>query len=132
MTTRTFLWQLLWVSLLAVLLVFGLHQITVLTPYSALSWISIAGFVGFSLLLFGMGTKGAKSSNNHLFVQLFLVATLLKMLLCILLIWWYFKSWQPQTHLFVIPFFVIYSIYTSFEVYFLGKLAKSAPAPAAP
>lgn len=129
MKTSTFLAQLAVLSLLSFAALWGLHRIPALQSHQGLSWASATLLLLFSLLLFAMGKMAAKSSNDHLFIQLFLVATALKMAVCIGLVWWYFSTYQPPSNLFVLPFFAVYAVYTVFEMYFLGKLGKKEADP---
>lgn len=125
MKTNDFLTQLVSCTGLAALSAWALHQIESLAPYSDLSLLSGGGFVVFSLALFWAARRAAADPDERLFVRLFWLATALKMILCVLLVLWYSKTHQPNTPLFVLPFFAVYAIFTGFEVHFLGKLSKT-------
>lgn len=127
MTPRKFLIQLSIISVLVLVVLMAFHTYAIFTPHQSLSWISWGFFILFSLVLFVLGTKGGSSSNKHLFGQIFLVATGLKMLASVTIILIYFLSEKPDNQYFVLPFFVIYLIYTSFEVYFMTKLGGTNP-----
>lgn len=128
MTPAKFLIQLSIVSVLVLIVLMVLHTYAIFAPYQSLSWISWGFFILFSLVLFVLGTKGGNSSNPHLFGQIFLVATGIKMLISVTIILIYFLTTKPDNQYFVLPFFMIYLIYTSFEVYFMTKLGGNNPA----
>ncbi|MCP4440028.1 MAG: hypothetical protein GY810_13870 [Aureispira sp.] len=125
MTPHKFLIQLSIISGLVALVLMVFHTYAIFAPHQSLSWISWGFFILFSLGVFLVGTKGAKSSNQHLFGQIFLVATGLKMLVSVTIILIYFLKNKPEDQYFILPFFAIYLVYTSFEVFFMTKLGKT-------
>ena len=128
MTPRKFLIQLSIISGLVTIVLMVFHTYAIFAPHQSLSWISWGFFILFSLVLFALGTKGGNSSNQHLFGQIFLIATGLKMLISVTIILVYFLIAKPESQHFVLPFFMIYLVYTSFEVYFMTKLGGTNPA----
>lgn len=98
--------------------------IPTLRPYQDFSWMSFAFYVLLSIAIYWAANLGAKSSNKALFNNLLLVFMGGKMFLSLILLSLYYFLTQPTSKIFVLPFLVIYFLYSIFEVYFLIKLAK--------
>ena len=127
MENNTFYKQLLFITLPSAVLVYLIHQIAILKPHALLGWISLAFFVGLSFFMFMVGKRAASSANKNNFTNVFLVFLMLKLFLCAGLMIGYLKILEPETKLFILPFFGLYIIYTIFEVFFLIKLGKVKP-----
>ncbi|MBB4078720.1 hypothetical protein GGR28_001333 [Lewinella aquimaris] len=80
-------------------------------------------FVLICVGLFFLGRRSAGAENKHLFSNVFMGATMVKMLLCGMLVVTYVLLGAPPNKLFIVPFFWLYIVYTGFEVYFLMKLS---------
>ncbi|MCO6488839.1 MAG: hypothetical protein J5I98_10495 [Phaeodactylibacter sp.] len=124
MDQRSFFIQLGLLSLGAAILLFFLNRLPQLQAYSTLSWISLAAFVGLSILMYLAGRRAAESDNKNDFTNAVLGFTAGKMFLAILVLLGYSQLAQPPDKLFIIPFFAVYLIYTIFETYFMMKLGR--------
>lgn len=95
---------------------------------------SIATVVLFFVIcvsVFFLGRRSAGAENRMLFSNVFLAATMIKMLLCGMLVVGYVILGKPESKLFILPFFWSYLVFTSFEVYFLMKLSAVVSSPPA-
>lgn len=124
METSTFFKQLIYVSLPSAIAVYAVHQIPVLQPHQLLGWLSLLFFILLCTFMFFTGRAAALSQNKNAFTNAFLGFLMLKLFLCGGLMIGYLKLTEPDTKLFVLPFFGLYIIYTTFEVLFLIKLGK--------
>lgn len=124
MDQRSFFIQLGLLSLGAAILLFFLNRLPQLQAYSTLSWISLAAFVGLSILMYLAGRRAAESDNKNDFTNAVVGFTAGKMFLAILVLLGYSQLAQPPDKLFIIPFFAVYLIYTIFETYFMMKLGR--------
>lgn len=124
MLNKKFWQQLGWLTLCTLLLVAALHAFPGLRPHWPLSALSILLFTGLSVLIFFFGKRAATATNKHLFTNLVMGFTLVKMLFSGFIIVAYTLLAAPGNKLFVLPFFLVYSIYTAFEVYIMVKLAR--------
>ena len=97
--------------------IFAIHQL--------FSWICWATYVAFCAALYSTSAKTIQSNDKTLFSKVFLVSIMVKMFLSLLLIIAYVLISQTKDKYFVFPFFLIYLVFTVFEVYFITKLAKS-------
>jgi len=128
MNFKSFLQQLLILTAASTVAAYFVHQIPILQDHKWLSWGSIIYFVLLSLMMFFVGRKAALSDNKNDFTNAFLLFLMVKLFSCAILVIIYLKTMEPQTKLFVLPFFGLYIVYTSFEVYFLSKLGRMKPA----
>ena len=90
-------------------------------PFSVLTLLL---FLVVCTVLFFLGRRSAGAANRMLFSNVFLAATIAKMFLCGMLVVGYVILGEPESKLFIIPFFWLYLVYTGFEVYFLMKLSR--------
>ena len=124
MEQRQFFLQLLITTVIAALVLWGLHQVPRLAPYWLLSTLSLGGFMLLSIVMYYAGRKAAYSSNKHDFTNIIMGFTMGKMALSFMLIFAYLKLAEPTDKIFILPFFAIYLIYTIFETYFMMKLSR--------
>lgn len=124
MHSSTFFKQLLYVSLPSAIGVYAVHQIPILRAHQLLGWLSLLFFILLCTFMFFTGRAAALSKNKNAFTNAFLGFLMLKLFLCGGILIGYLKLSQPDTKLFVLPFFGLYIIYTTFEVIFLIKLGK--------
>ncbi len=95
------------------------------SSYMDLSAFAIIFFVLLSLLVFQMGKRAATSSNKFQYVNLIISNMMLKMLMSFVIVLIYAQLKNPPDKLFVIPFLVIYLIFTAFETYFMTIQSKT-------
>ena len=124
MTYARFLLLLGLTTVLALAGIFGFHAWLDLDYAWPFSVVTLALFLLISLALFFFGKRTAGATNRHLFGNVFLAGTLLKMMLCGTLLFVYVLLGEPQNKLFVAPFFWQYFLFTGLEVYVLMKLAR--------
>ncbi len=89
--------------------------------------LGLTAVAGYSILFFLIFMKGLALSthqNKNKFTNLIILSILLKILTSFILIFVFYKLYSPQSPDFLIPFFVVYIIYTTFGVNFLSKLGK--------
>lgn len=125
MPTRTFLTQTTLLTLAAAALLYGLSFYPPLSPYFDFGLLCLFFFLLLSLLMYFTGRRAAVSAQRGFFTQLILVFTIVKMFLSVVLVFVYFKVRQPDSNWFLLPFFLVYLIYTIFESYFMIRIGKS-------
>lgn len=101
-----------------------MNQYDLFAVYYLFSWSLWLSFIVFSLFLFFIASKAAKSENKSLFSQVFLISIMIKMFLSLTYIIAYVLFSKPQDKFFVIPFFITYIIFTIYEVHFLTETVK--------
>lgn len=85
---------------------------------------SLAFFVLLSLGMFLLAIKAAVSKDKNAFTSLIIGFTFAKLLLTVALVLVYKKIANPEGALFLVPFFLIYIVFTIFETVFMTKLGK--------
>ena len=121
---RHFFLQLSLFSIGVAALIFILNTLTLFRTYQDLSWLSWGFFVLLSIIIYALGRAAVLSPDKTLFNSVLTVFMGGKMILSVALIFTYRYLVEPETKIFIIPFFLIYVLYTGFEIYVLTKLAK--------
>lgn len=124
MTQRKFFIQMSIVSVTTAATLALLHSFAVFQPYWPLAVFSWVAFVLITLLMFFFGKKAAASQNKNNFLQVVLGFTVMKMFLAVGVVFIYVSIASPKTRLFLVPFFLVYFVYTVFETYFLMILGQ--------
>jgi hypothetical protein len=127
MNNKQFIVSLLIITFAVVLIVYLMGYIALLADYLGLGIMSIVLFSCICVVMYVFASRSAKKNQSVAFINIFMLSTLLKMLFSILLIAIYYKTQFPSSKFFIVPFFVVYAIYTIFEVWFMSKLTKTSP-----
>ncbi len=124
MTAKAFYLQLALVTLIAAATAYGINTFPQFADVLPIAWISLAIFVLLSVVMYYAGRKAAFSDNKHDFTNVSLGVTIGKIFIAILFILGYNQLMQPDSRFFIIPFFLMYLIYTIFETYIMMKLGR--------
>jgi hypothetical protein len=124
MGNKQFLMQLTATTGISAVICAGLHQVPAIAPHFWVSISSILTFIIISLGLFFYGKKMARSENKYAFNHLITASVLGKIVISMVILMIYFKGFSPENRLFVVPFLIVYAIFTIFETSFLTKLSK--------
>lgn len=127
MSWITFFKQLILVSLLTAFLLFLIHLNPEIAVYSQLSWVSCIFYILLSIFIFFFAYRAAFSENKNAFTIMIMSFVLAKMVFSVTFVLVYFQIIKPESSFFLVPFFVVYLIYTIFETYFMTKLARINP-----
>lgn len=124
MTAKAFYLQLAMVTLLAAATAYGINTFPQFADVQPIAWISLGIFVLLSVVMYYAGRKAAFSDNKHDFTNVSLGVTIGKIFIAILFILGYNQLMQPDSRFFIIPFFLMYLIYTIFETYIMMRLGR--------
>lgn len=124
MRPKSFFTQLLLVTLGAVIMIVLMGMVPALKPFTDLSWVTCSFFVIVSIIMFFFGYRAALSDSKYAFSNIIIGFMMGKMMLTIALVLGYNNYMQPSTKLFLLPFFMVYLIYTVFETHFMMKLGR--------
>ncbi len=72
-----------------------------------------------------MGEKTAKSSNKGLFTGVVIFSTFGKIFLSFLVVIGYYELGEPTSKIFLLPFFIVYLIFTVFETYLMMQIGQN-------
>ena len=122
MHPSAFLLQLTGFSIVVVGIMFAFLQIPQIADYRYFTWWTIGFFAFLCLLIYGMAWLVRQRKNHMLNFRVGIFSNFLKIISSLVFVLFYYYQYQPATHLFVLPFFLIYALYTIFELYFLTKL----------
>jgi hypothetical protein len=89
-----------------------------------ISIISSGFFVILCILVFYLGNRAAKSENKYVLTRLILGLVFIKILACLGIVIVYDRVFVPTSNYYMLPFFLIYLVYTIFEVVLLTKANK--------
>lgn len=78
------------------------------------------------VVMFWLGKRTAGAENKHLFGNVFIGMTGVKMLLCAGILFAYIIYGGPKDSLFILPVFFVYIVFTALEVVSLLKLSGEA------
>jgi len=115
MRPSIFFLQLTVFSLLVGVLLFGLRYIPQVADYQQFTWMSWGFFIILCVLIYGMSWFGKQRNDPMFNFRLGIFFNFLKIIGSIVFVLFYHQQYQPATHLFVLPFFLIYTLYTIFE-----------------
>jgi hypothetical protein len=109
----------------AILLNFSLSfAVSKLNNYNGMGFWSLILFTIISFVLFFLGKQAAQSTNKLLFNNVIMASVFLKMMAAVVVLLVYKKQYHPESNVFLIPFFIVYSFFSVFETYFMVKLSK--------
>jgi MFS family permease len=125
MTLRSFFLKLILLTVLTAGALAAIHSfVPLLREHQLLSWLSMGFFFLLSLLMFLTGNATARSENKNMFTSAVLGFVFGKMALALLIVIIYTKEVEPDSKYFILPFFLVYLVYTVFETWFLIRLGR--------
>jgi hypothetical protein len=127
MNPRQFFTQLAAVAALAAAALVALHQAPAFAGHEWFSWGGWGAFILLVALSFYAGRRSALSANKNDFTNLVIGLSMGKMMAAAMGVILYAKVVQPQSKLFIVPFFIVYAIFTVYETIVLTKLGRITP-----
>ena len=116
------------ISLLTGCLLISLAAISQLSPFQGTLYFSIGAtflFVVFTILVYHIGSKSVESPDKNMFFGVAISSIFLKLIMTLAILFSYQMVAKPSSKLYLLPFLLIYLVYTVFETSVLMKLAKS-------
>lgn len=93
--------------------------------YSILSYLTIGLFSGISMIIYILSERASKQKNKQFFLQIVMINTMIKMFSSVVLVIGFYYLIKPTTNKFIVPFLVIYLIFSIFETYFMMKQSRN-------
>jgi hypothetical protein len=87
--------------------------------------ISLAAFVFFTIGIYFLGRKASNKNAGNLFLYIIIINVFVKLLGSFAIVYLYVELKAPDSRLFIIPFLLIYFVFTIFETYFLSVQAQN-------
>ena len=125
MSSKSFFINLSVTTVFAAAFVYGVSFFPAIEPYKLLGWGSLIFFILWSVLMYIISRKAARHENKNVFTNAILGFTFAKLFISAGIVYAYFRMTEPESRLFLIPFFGVYLIYTIFETQFMMKLGKT-------
>ena len=88
------------------------------------SQLSIIFFTVFSVVIFLLAKRSVDSPDKFAFNNIIILSVGAKMIVSLSFLLIYKKLVNPLSHYFVVPFLIIYIVYTIFETYFMTLLSN--------
>ena len=95
-----------------------------LYEHQLINWVFLLFFIVFTILTYFAAQRAAKSPNLNTYTSVILGAIFGKLFFTIIILITYNELMAPSSNLFILPFFLIYFLFTIFELQFLIKLGK--------
>lgn len=121
MESSAFFKQLSIISFVLIIFILALSYLGPFNDILPISYASLAFFVILSVAVFYLGNAAARSSDKNRLTQLIIILVFFKLFSCLFIIIAYDRMFQPQSNYYVLPFFLIYIVFTIFEVNMLTK-----------
>jgi len=80
-----------------------------------LSFIGIALFASLSVIVNFLGKLSLRSENKYGFINLIMANVMFKIIASFAVVGMYFKLYSPDNKFFILPFLLVYLIFTIFE-----------------
>ncbi len=128
MSKNKFYKSLIGLSASMALALFLLSFIPIFREHQVFSWLNLLFFILFTLSVYIIAEKASQSPNLSTFSSVILGVIFIKMIFIIIIVLIYREMTNPGSGGgFLGPFFLIYVVFTIFEVYFMMKLARVKP-----
>lgn len=124
MTEKAFYTQLFYVTLISIGLLIPCYLFLPIRPFMSLGIIGLVFFVLLAIFVFKLSLKVAESKDLNAFTRLIMYNLMIKLFMSIFIVLIYYKVVEPTERLFILPFIVIYLIFTIFEAMFLSRQAR--------
>ena len=127
MNHRRFFTQLLLITTLTGIALFLLHLFPPFLPYKLVSFLGLLFFAALTTGIYFPAAKAANSSDRNAFTRLVMIFSFVKMIMTVVVVFFYHRYLKPADSFFLVPFFLTYIVFTAFETMFMSKLGKIKP-----
>jgi hypothetical protein len=124
MKEKHFYTQLSGVTALSIVGLLLCYFFTPARPYILLGIIGLLFFIGLSILIYLLANRIAKSKNLNAFTHLIMYNLMAKLFLSFIIVIVYYYIVKPDERLFILPYILVYLIFTIFEAVFLSRQAR--------
>ncbi len=96
-----------------------------INEYIDIAYYAIPSFTLLSIAIYFLTEFLEQQPNKGMLLNLVIINVMFKFLIAIAVVLVYYKLRSPEDGIFVLPFIIIYVIFTIFETYFMSLQAKS-------
>ncbi|NNE25796.1 MAG: hypothetical protein HKN09_03040 [Saprospiraceae bacterium] len=124
MSINTFVKNLIISALIALILLVATHFVVDMREHVAFIVSAYVFFVAFCIFIYWLAQRSSKSKAGEYFLYIVVVNVFVKLIASFMMVFIYAKLAEPSDKWFVIPFLIIYLVFTVFETFFLSIQAK--------
>lgn len=124
MKQSTFFGSLTGISIILILFLSWLNTFPQFEHARLFTWAVLTFFILLTLGIYFAGKHLAVAKDKNAFSSMIFFVMIFKMMLCVFFVFTFVKIMEPPNRFFLIPFFLIYFVYTTFEVVLMTKLGK--------
>lgn len=96
-----------------------------INEYIDIAYYAIPSFALLSIVIYFLTEYLEQQANKGMLLNLVIINVMFKFLIAFGVVLIYYKLRSPSDGIFVLPFIIIYVIFTIFETYFMSLQAKS-------
>ena len=123
-TSRFF--QLLFLTLFLLgLILYFMSMNEKIMQYIDIAYYAVPSFTFLSVLIYFLTEYLEKQPNKGMLLNLVIVNVMFKFVIAFGIVFIYHKLKEPDDGIFILPFIIIYVVFTIFETYFMSVQAKS-------
>ena len=93
--------------------------------YIDIAYYAVPSFTFLSVLIYFLTEYLEKQPNKGMLLNLVIVNVMFKFVIAFGIVFIYHKLKEPDDGIFILPFIIIYVVFTIFETYFMSVQAKS-------
>lgn len=125
MRQKVFIKYLFTISLISGICLLYLNALEAFKEAALFNWGIWLFFILLTTAIYSVGKKLSASKDINAYTRMIFSFMVLKMFLCIIFVLAFYKLQNPSKKTFLIPFFLIYLTFTSFEVIIMSRLGKN-------
>ena len=107
-------------------LVYGLSLNSKIVEYIDITYYAIAAFSVLSILIYTITNFLEKHPDKRGLLNVVIINVMLKFFISISVIALYYQAKNPKDGIFVVPFILVYVVFTIFETYFMSEQARNS------
>ena len=113
-------------SLILILLgiINGLDHYEIITGGKTLAEISIVVFAIINILFFLLAAFFSERSDDKNYLNLVFLNFIVKFVVVLIIPFVYYQQVKPESSNFIVPYIIVYVVFTIFETWFLSKKVK--------
>lgn len=124
MNVQRFFMLLLLTNVVSAIILLLLMQ-TTLRPYTSIGWLAMMTFSILSIIVFFLIDRVSQAKKKTLFIQIILANMMAKFACSVLIAGMYYVKMNPTDGVFILPFIIVYIVFTVFETYYMDKQART-------
>ena len=125
MTDQKFILSFLITIMLAAIVLYLCHTSSAMAPFIDIGIYAAGIFSMLSVGVYILTKYMSKTKKKVMFIQVILSNMLTKMILSAVIVTIYFMVKAPDDGIFIVPFLLVYVLFTVFETYFMNEQAKA-------